>query len=483
VSRLHMRCSLTLFPACLMAGASLLAVTALAQPTEAPGHTAGGAIGGAVKDPSGAAVPGAAVTLENAATNMRRASVSEGDGRFHFAALEPGTYSVAIVANGFAFWASGSVTLDAGESYEIPLVMLQIASASETVDVTPSRHDIAEEQLKTEEKQRLNGIFPNFKVTYDPNAAPLSAGQKFQLAWATTIDPATILLTGAIAGYEQGRNNIRGYGQGSVGYAKRFGANYADVFTSEMIGTAALPALLHQDPRYFYRGTGNRLSRALSAIANTVICKGDNGHWQPDYSGVIGNVASAGLSNLYYPPSSRGAQLTISNTLLGFGFVAVGNLYQEFVARELTPSAPRTIASNARLILREGTPVSLILTGDLTSEGAEGKSVAFALINDIRVDGVTVAKRGSIALGVAHTEDWRGAGESSDLEVRIEYLQVAEGRVMLRASKEEGGATGVSLRRSRVVDGPATPARGTEIPAGTALTVYVARDASVHAVP
>jgi hypothetical protein len=462
----------------------LLVSRAVAQSTDAPGSATPGTIGGAVRDPSGAAVPGAAIALEDAAFNVTRASVSDSDGNFNFASLEPGAYSVAIVANGFAPWTSASVTLHAGERNEMPPAVLQIAPLSGAVDVALSRHDIAGEQLKVEEKQRLNGIFPNFKVSYIPDAAPLSAGQKFQLAWATTIDPATILLTGAIAGYEQGRNNIRAYGQGGVGYAKRFGANYADVFTSETIGTAALPSLLHQDPRYFYKGTGSVLSRALYAVANTVVCKGDNGRWQPNYSSVIGNVASAELSNLYYPASSRGAQLTTRNTLLELGFLAAGNLYQEFLARALTPSAPKKVASNARLILRDGTPVSLILADDLISDRAEeGKSVAFALANDIRVAGVTVARRGSKAFGEIAWAEKSGAAESTEREVRIEYLQVEEDRVALRASKERGGKTGVGYRRSGVAGGPAGPFGEIEIPAGTALTVYVAGDISLRAAP
>ena len=220
---------------------------------EAAGQPAPGAIRGTVQDPSGAVVPGAAVTVENAASTVSRGSVSDGDGNFHFTALEPGTYSVSIAAQGFAPWASASVAVHAGEGYELAPIVLQIASTSGNVDVAPSRHDVAAEQLKAEEKQRLFGFIPNFNVTYVPNAAPLTAGQKFHLAWATSIDPTTFLFTGAIAGYEQGRNNLRGYGQGALGYAKRFGANYADAWSGAMIGTAILPSLFHQYPRYFYK--------------------------------------------------------------------------------------------------------------------------------------------------------------------------------------------------------------------------------------
>ena len=96
-----------------------------------------------------------------------------------------------------------------------------------------------------------------------------------------------------------------GYGQAAHGYAKRYGAAYGDAVISTMIGGAILPSLLKQDPRYFYKGTGSTRSRILYALANAVICKGDNGHWQFDYSGILGALAAGGISNLYYPASSR----------------------------------------------------------------------------------------------------------------------------------------------------------------------------------
>jgi hypothetical protein len=102
-----------------------------------------------------------------------------------------------------------------------------------------------------------------------------------------------------------------------------------------------LPSLLKQDPRYFYKGTGSKKSRALYAIANAVICKADNGHWQPAYSAIVGSLASGGISNLYYPASDRdGVALTFENALIGIGASAGANLLQEFVIRKLTPNVP-----------------------------------------------------------------------------------------------------------------------------------------------
>lgn len=224
--------------------------------------------------------------------------------------------------------------------------MLPVSSAT-TVEVTASQQDIAVEQFHEEEHQRVIGIIPNYFVTYVPNAPPLTAKQKYVLAWRSSIDPVTWLATGAFAGIEQAANTFSGYGQGAQGYAKRFGAGYADSFISTMIGSAVLPAVFKQDPRYFYKGTGTIRARTLYALANAVICKGDNGHWQLDYSGILGGLAAGGISNLYYPASSRaGVELTFENMGLGMAGTAVGNLFQEFVIRKLTPKVPHYAASN-----------------------------------------------------------------------------------------------------------------------------------------
>ena len=147
--------------------------------------------------------------------------------------------------------------------------------------------------------------------------------------------------TGFSAGLEQANNTYSGYGQGADGYAKRFGAGYADNFIGSMLGGAILPSLLKQDPRYFYKGTGTTRSRLLYVIASAVVCKGDNGHWQPNYSGISASLATGGISNLYYPAANRnGVSLTFENAGMGIGQSAIQNFFQEFVVRKLTPKLP-----------------------------------------------------------------------------------------------------------------------------------------------
>jgi hypothetical protein len=296
-----------------------------------------GRISGTVVDQSGALVAGAQVRLTAEEEALNQEVQSDSDGQFSFPNLAPGLFQLTVTSPGFATQTFSGI-VHSGETEKVPQITLTIAAAVTDVQVGLTQTEVAEEQIKVEEKQRVLGAIPNFYVTYVPNAAPLTPKQKFELAWKTVLDPVTFLVVGGLAGVEQAQNHFIGYGQGAEGYAKRFGAGYADTVTGTFIGSAILASLLKQDPRYFYKGTGSMGARALYAIANSVICKGDNGHWQANYSNIAGNLASGGISNLYYPAQDRnGAGLTFENGAIGIGAGAFTNLLQEFVLRKLTP--------------------------------------------------------------------------------------------------------------------------------------------------
>ncbi len=277
-------------------------------------------ISGRIVDQTGVAVVGARIALACEDSSQSQEALTGDDGLFTFANARPGSFHLTITAAGFAAQEFSGI-LSSTENLTVPQIVLTVASLSTEVRVVPpSQVEIAREQIKEEEKQRALGIIPNFYVTYIPDAAPLTPGQKFGLAWKSMVDPVTFGLTGAIAGLQQAQNDFSGYGQGAEGYGRRYGAAYGDMVTSTLIGSAILPSLLKQDPRYFYKGTGSKRSRLLYAIANSVICKGDNGHWQANYSAIIGGLAAGGISNLYYPTKDReGAELTFENALIGIG--------------------------------------------------------------------------------------------------------------------------------------------------------------------
>jgi hypothetical protein len=313
------------------------------QSTSNPADSAqpSGSISGTIVDSTQAVIAGARIKLTRDDKTAMQEIISGSDGRFSFTNLPPGPFQLIIAASGFAGQTS-SGNLQSGETRNLLSIVLPIAKADTEVMVSPATNvEVAEEQIKVEEQQRVLKVIPNFYVSYVPNAAPLIARQKFQLAWKTLIDPVSFIVVGAVAGVQQSQNSFPGYGQGASGYGKRYAASYGDLLSGTLIGSAILPSLLKQDPRYFYKGTGSKRSRVLYALANAVICKGDNGHWQTNYSSILGSLAAGGLSNLYYPAEDRnGARLTLENTAIGVGTTGAINLMEEFVVRKFTPKQP-----------------------------------------------------------------------------------------------------------------------------------------------
>ena len=207
-----------------------------------------------------------------------------------------------------------------------------------------SQHELAEEQLKAQQKQRILGVIPNFNTTNIQDAAPLTPRQKFRLFLKGAIDPFTFVAAGLDAGMSQANNSFPGYGQGGQGYAKRYGASYADQFSGGFWGNAVLPSLLHEDPRYFRKGSGGFGRRLLYSLSTNVITKNDDGTRGPNYANIFGNLIAGGISNAYYPSSDRGAGLTFQRALTVSAFGAVGTVFVEFwpdISKKLRKPKPK----------------------------------------------------------------------------------------------------------------------------------------------
>ena len=321
---------------------AICACAARAHASTADVQPATGTVIGVIADDTGAPIVQATVTLM--ADGASPLEVATGvDGSFTLSNVPAGSFQLTVAAPGFAEQTlSGSVA--AGEIADLMEIRLQL-SVAVSVEVTPSVAEIAEQQIKEQEQQRVLGFVPNFFVTFNPDAAPLNTRQKFQLSWKAHIDPVQFAFVAGVAGVQQWRGEHSGFGDGPSGYAKRYAAAYATVWTRSMITQVLLPSLFQQDPRYFYKGTGSTGSRFVYAISRTVIRKGDNGRWQPNYSGILGSLASGAISNFYYPEADRrGVRLTLENAALGMAGAAVGHLAQEFLFGRITSRGHRSSA-------------------------------------------------------------------------------------------------------------------------------------------
>jgi len=219
-------------------------------------------VAGTVLDLSGATVSGADVNLMHSDGTQSHTMLSNANGEFGFLKILPGSYLVAVNAKGFAPFTSVEFLVTNQQVYELPDISLSVATASIEVMVRPTDL-IAAEQIRAAEKQRLMGVIPNFYTSYIYDAAPLTSKQKFSLAARGTFDPVSMTGVGFAAGLEQANNSYPGYGQGAAGYSKRFAAKFVDGRTSDFLTHAVFPSLFHQDPRYYYQGSGS-LSPASS---------------------------------------------------------------------------------------------------------------------------------------------------------------------------------------------------------------------------
>jgi hypothetical protein len=291
---------------------------------------------GTVTDVNGHPVPNATVVLETPARDNPRTVTTPENGYFEFHDVKPGTpYQINITARDFAEWTSPTITLEAGQFKIVTGIQLRIEVEHTTVDVHYDPVEVATEQFKAEEQQRVFGIIPNFYVNYDQNAEPLTAKMKFQLALKVSADPVTAAGILFVASAKQAGNSPH-YGQGWGAYGERVGAITADGFSDIMIGGAILPSLLHQDPRYFYQGTGTTDSRIRHAMLSPFVARYDNGKWGPNYSSMGGVLASSALANLYYPRSDRGAGLVFGNFAIGTAERIGASLAQEFIIGKFT---------------------------------------------------------------------------------------------------------------------------------------------------
>jgi Carboxypeptidase regulatory-like domain len=303
-------------------------------------HATPGSISGFITDRDGDSIPEARVTLtrDSPAADIPPFVITADDGSFSFDSISPGPFQLAVTAAGFSPIQTSS-ELHVAETLDLPAIAL-VAAASTDIRVTATQAEIAEAQVHLEEKQRVLGVFPNFYVSYVSAPMPMTPKEKYQLALRTLVDPVSFILIGVTSASEQA-DNIYDWGQGAQGFSKRYAAAYGTFLTGDMLGNAVFPVLFKQDPRYFYKGTGSIRSRILYAIATTIVCKGDNHHWQFDYSGILGGLAASGISNAYYPASNRtGVRLLFEGTGIGIGSAAIQNVIQEFLVRHLTPHIP-----------------------------------------------------------------------------------------------------------------------------------------------
>ena len=192
----------------------------------------------------------------------------------------------------------------------------QTKTETDAQSTTPSRH--------------IFWIIPNYRTSDSPaDYQPLTASQKFRMAGQDSWDRGTVAL-GVLFGAEgQATNSNRAFGQGAAGFGRYVGASYGDFVIGNYMSEGVFPSLLHQDPRYFRRGSGSGFSRMKYAASQTFLTHSDSGRVQLNYSEWLGNSAAVAISNAYYA-DNRTASNAVSKLGMQIGIDMVANVLKEF---------------------------------------------------------------------------------------------------------------------------------------------------------
>lgn len=297
-------------------------------------------IAGTVRDSRGTLLAGVGVTLLGEDNAVDRVVTADDNGAFTFTDLPAGTYRVKINVTGLEPFVSAPVIVGIGETRELAAVAMRVSTKTTTVNVVATVNDVARAQVQQEEEQRILGLLPNYYTSYIWNAAPMMRNLKFNMALRTTTDPVTFLVVAGVAGVEQAHKTFPGYGQGFEGYAKRYGASYADTVSSTMFGGAIFPVLLHQDPRYFYRGSGSIRSRLPLRTGFDRCLQRRQRSPGTELLSCVGELRSSGSLESVSSSARSASGLTFRNGLIITGSGAVVNVLREFLSRKLTPNVP-----------------------------------------------------------------------------------------------------------------------------------------------
>ena len=216
------------------------------------------------------------------------------------------------------------------DAQKLPAAPSAVKGEQQNAKVEPEKPAPDKDIKQQEQSKRIFGVVPSFGTTDRMDAPPLTSGEKFHLMRKATFDPVTISIAAFGAAISQAQDQFPDYHQGLKGYARRFGAGFADQASSQFFSNYLYPVLFKEDPRYFRLGHGSFGHRASYALKQEFICHTDKGGRSFNFSNVLGAFSSGGISNLYYPASDRGASLTLTRSATAVGYGSLGGLISEF---------------------------------------------------------------------------------------------------------------------------------------------------------
>jgi hypothetical protein len=197
----------------------------------------------------------------------------------------------------------------------------------QALDAPNKKDDSPAQQTK-----RMLWVIPNFgAVNANTELPPLSTRQKFVLAAQdSVVDYSSYTWAGILAGQAMLLNSDPELGHGIKGYGRYYWRTFTDGVSGTFFTEAIVPAITHEDPRYYTMGQGGFFRRTGYAISRAFVTKTDSGGTTFNWSEVAGNGLEAGLSNAYYPPQERGLSQTALNWGTQMESAVLNHIFQEF---------------------------------------------------------------------------------------------------------------------------------------------------------
>ena len=182
-----------------------------------------------------------------------------------------------------------------------------------------------------QQTKRMFWIIPNFAaVSADTKLPPLTTRGKFALAMRDSVDYSSFVWAGMLAGQNMALRSYPELGNGAAGYRRYYWRAFVDQASESFFSEGLVPAVTHEDPRYYTLGHGGFFRRVAYALSRVVVTKTDSGGRSFNYSKVVGSGMEAGLSNFYYPPQERGLRSTAVNWAAELEAASLNNIIREF---------------------------------------------------------------------------------------------------------------------------------------------------------
>ena len=219
-----------------------------------------------------------------------------------------------------------------GSPAPAPLPDSPVARPNQQPTPEDKKPEDKKDDAEAQQSKRMFYVIPNFAaVNAHTELPPLSTREKFVLATHDSlIDYSSFVWTGILAGQALALNSDPELGHGAAGYGRYYWRTFADGVSGTFFTEAIVPAITHEDPRYFTMGEGGFFRRTGYAISRTFVTKTDSGGTSFNWSEVVGNGLEAGLSNAYYPPQEQGLTQTARNFGTQMESAVLNHFFQEF---------------------------------------------------------------------------------------------------------------------------------------------------------